>query len=174
MFGLDPVSLMAIAALPVGLISFEVFRASRSSRRNRDDRCGQCGGPLYAPGAVAGPSLLQGHLVCEPCAAKERRSLTRSLIAAGSITLSTVVTLAAVAIWAPSQLGSHPWIPAIATALEYPVLFAGAVAWMKRSNRRTAQRLGLQLQPSLSARNESTLAPTAGAISPIHDGRADA
>ena len=122
-------SVMAIAALPVGMISFEVFRASRSSRRNRENRCGKCGGPLYAPGAVVGPSLLQGHLVCEPCAAKERRRLTRSLIAAGSITALTVLALAAVAIWAPSQLGSHPWLPVIVTALEYPAIFGGAVAW---------------------------------------------
>ena len=90
-------SVMAIAALPVGMISFEVFRASRSSRRNRENRCGKCGGPLYAPGAVVGPSLLQGHLVCEPCAAKERRSLRRSLIAAGGITALTVLALATVA-----------------------------------------------------------------------------
>ncbi|MFN8582668.1 MAG: hypothetical protein U0163_17040 [Gemmatimonadaceae bacterium] len=160
MFGLDLLALMAIAALPVGLISFEVFRASRSARRNREERCGNCGGPLYAPGAMAGPSLLQGHLVCEPCAAKERRDLKRSLVAAGGITASTVLALAAVAIWAPSQLGAHPWIPAIATALEYPVLFAGAVAWMKRANRRAAERLALQAQPSLGAPSDFTLAPT--------------
>ena len=151
MFGLDAISLMAIAALPVGLISFELFRASRSARRNRENRCGKCGGPLYAPGAVIGPSLLQGHLVCEPCAARERRSLARSLIAAGSITALTVLALAVVAVWAPSQLGSHPWLPVIATAVEYPALFGGAVVWMKRANRRAAQRLGIQTQPSLSA-----------------------
>jgi len=174
MFGLDSISLMAIGALPVSMISFEAFRASRSSRRNREDRCGKCGGPLYAPGAAAGPSLLQGHLVCEPCAAKERRSLTRSLIAAGSITTLTVLALATVAIWAPSQLGSHPWIPVIATALEYLALFGGAVVWMKRANRRAAQRLGLRTQPSLSARNDSTLAPTSVGISRIHSGRPDA
>ena len=143
MLGLDPVFLLAIPALPVGLISFEVFRASRSSRRNRDNRCGNCDGPLYAPGAEAGPSLLQGRLVCEPCAVKERRSLTRSLIAAGSITAVAVLALVTVAIWAPSQLGSHPWIPAIATAVQYPMIFGGAIAWMKRANRRAAHRLGL-------------------------------
>ena len=159
MFGLDPMSVVAIAALPVGMISFEVFRASRSSRRNRENRCGKCGGPLYAPGAVVGPSLLQGHLVCEPCAAKERRSLKRSLIAAGGITALTVLALATVAVWAPSELGSHPWLPAIVTALEYPAIFGGAVAWMKRANRRAAQRLGLETQPSLSTRNDTTLAP---------------
>ena len=127
-----------------------------------------------APGAAAGPSLPQRHLVCEPCAAKERRNLTRSLIAAGSITALTVLALATVAIWAPSQLGSHPWLPVIATALEYPALFGGAVVWMKRANRRAAQRLGVQAQPSLSARNDLTLAPTSGGISTIHDGRTDA
>jgi hypothetical protein len=173
MFGLDPSSLMAIAALPVGLISLEVFRASRSSRRNRANRCGKCEGPLYAPGAVVGPSLLQGHLVCEPCAEKERRSLQRSLIVAGGLTSLTVLALATVAIVAPSQLGSHPWLPAIVTALEYPAIFAAAVAWMKRANRRAAQRLGLQTQPSLNARNDSLLAPTAGGLPTIRGGRTD-
>ena len=105
-------------------------------------------------GRRGGSITPQGHLVCEPCAAKERRSLTRSLIAAGTITALTVLALASVAIWAPSQLGAHPWLPAIVTALEYPALFGGAVAWMKRANRRAAKRLGLQTQPSLSARND--------------------
>jgi len=106
-----------------------------------------------------GPSLLQDHLVCEPCAAKERRSLKRSLIAAGGITALTVLALATVAVWAPSELGSHPWLPAIVTALEYPAIFGGAVAWMKRANRRAAQRLGLETRLSLSTRNDTTLAP---------------
>ena len=156
---MDPIVLTTIAALPAGMISFERFRAARSSRRNREDRCGKCGGPLYAPGVLAGPSLVQGHLVCEPCAATERRGATRSLIAAVSITGSTVVALAAVALWAPLQLGSHPWVPAVATAVTYPAIFAGAVAWMKRANRRAAQRLGLQPRPSLSGSNNSILAP---------------
>lgn len=150
--------LLAVVGLPVGLIAIELFRASRSSRRNREDRCGKCGGPLYAPGAVAGPSLLQGHLVCEPCAATERRGLTRSLIAASGITGTVVVALAAVAIWASPQLGAHPWIPAVATAVTYPAIFIGAVAWMKRANRRAARRLGLEPLSSLSPSATSTLA----------------
>ena len=144
MFAIDPTILTTIVALPISLTSFAVLRAARSARRNREDRCGNCGGPLYAPGSLAGPSLLQGHLVCELCAAKERRSLRGSLIAAATITGATALTLAAVAIWAPAQLGSHPWLPAVATALTYPAIFGGAIAWMKRLNRRAAQRLGLQ------------------------------
>lgn len=155
MFGIDPIFLATIAALPVGLISFELVRAARSSRRNREERCGNCGGPVYAPNARVGPSLLQGHLVCEPCATKERRAFIRSLIAAVGITGSTALGLAAVAVWSPSQLGSHPWTPVLATVLGYPALFAGAVVWMKRANRRTAERLGLESQPSLSAANDS-------------------
>lgn len=154
MFGIDPILLTTIAALPVGLISFELVRAARSSRRNREDRCGNCGRTLYAPGAAAGPSLVQGHLVCEPCARNERRRLIRSLIAAVGIIGSTALGLAAVAIWSPSQLGSHPWTPLLATVVTYPPLFAGALVWMKRANRRTAQRLGLQAQPSLIATND--------------------
>jgi hypothetical protein len=154
MFGIDPLFLTTIAALPIGMIGFALVRAARSSRRNREGRCGNCGGSLYAPDAMVGPSLVQGHLVCGPCATKERRSLIRSLIAAAGITGSTALGLAAVALWSPTQLGSHPWTPVLATVLGYPALFAGAVVWMKRANRRTAQRLGLQPQPSVSATND--------------------
>lgn len=174
MVELDPIVLTTILALPVTLISFAVFRASRSARRNREGRCGNCGGPLYAPGALAGPSLLQGHLICEPCAARERRSLRRGLIAAVTISALTVLALAAVAVWAPSQLGSHPWIPAAAASLEYPALFAGAIAWMKRANRRAAHRLGLQRDLPLEASNDSTLALTVGGSATYRGGRAGA
>ena len=144
---MDAILITGIAALPVGIISLERFRASRSFRRNREERCGKCGGPLYVPNAAVGPSLIEGRLVCEPCASKGRRALTRSLIAAVSITGSTVLALAAVAIWAPSELGSHPWLAPVATALTYPPIFAGAIAWMKRANRRAAERLALQPRP---------------------------
>lgn len=140
---MDPILLTAIVALPAGFISYAALRAARSARRNRDDQCGNCGGPLYAPGSHAGPSLLQGHLVCASCATKERRSLRSSLIAAAALTGGAVLALAAVAIWAPGQLGSHPWLPAAATALTYPVMFGGVITYMKRLNRRAAQRLGL-------------------------------
>jgi membrane protein implicated in regulation of membrane protease activity len=174
MVALDPIVLATIVALPVSLISFAVFRASRSARRNREDRCGNCGGPLYAPGALAGPSLLQGHLICEPCAAKERRSLRRGLIAAITIAAVTILALAAVALWAPSQLGSHPWVPVAAASLEYPALFAGAIAWMKRANRRAAHRLGLQRDLSLEGSHDSTLALKAAGMATYRAGRADA
>lgn len=144
MVWLDPIVLAAIFAIPVGATSFAVVLATRAARRNRVDRCGSCGGPLYAPGTLAGPSLLQGRLLCEPCAGKERRTLRGSLIAAATITGVTVVALSAVAIGAPAHLGSHPWVPVIATVLTYPAIFGGAIAWMKRLNRRAAERLGLQ------------------------------
>lgn len=138
MLGIDPIVLATLAALPAALVAFALVRGARSTRRNRAGRCGNCGGPLYAPDAVAGPSLVQGHLVCDPCATRERRSLVRSLIAAVGITAVTAIGLAATAIWYPSELGSHPWTPVLATVFGYPVLFAGAVAWMKRANRRAA------------------------------------
>jgi len=168
---MDPILLTTIAALPVGMISFALFRASRSSRRNREERCGRCGGPLYAPNAAAGPSLIEGHLVCEPCASKRRRALTRSLIAAVSITGSTVLALAAVAVWAPAELGSHPWVPAIATALTYPPIFAGALAWMKRANRNAAQRLGLHPLPALDTSSDATLRPAPHGVATLHRAR---
>ena len=164
MFGIDPLLLGTIVTLPVSLISLAVSRTARSARRNQEERCGTCGGPLYASRAWAGPSLLEGHLICEPCAAKQRRGLRRSLLAAAAITGVAVLALAGVAIWAPSELGSHPWIPVIATVVTYPTLFAGAVAWMKRANRRAAVRLGLPPDPSLDVSNDSTLARTAGGI----------
>ncbi len=162
MVDLDPTLLAAIVALPVSLISLAIVRASRAARRNREERCGRCGGPLYAPGALAGPSLLQGHLICEPCAAKERRGVSRSLLLAGTITAAAIVTLAGVALWAPFELGSHPWIPVIATLVTYPAIFGGAVAWMKRANRRAALRLGLAPDPSLGAASQSAPALNAG------------
>jgi hypothetical protein len=154
-FGIDPLLLGAIVTLPVSLISFAMYRAARSARRNHEERCGTCGGPLYASRAWAGPSLLEGHLICEPCAAKQRRGLPRSLVAAVAITGVAVLALAGVAMWAPYELGSHPWIPVIATLGTYPPLFAGAVAWMKRANRRAALRLGLPLHSSLHASNDA-------------------
>lgn len=175
MFGIDPLLLGAIVTLPVSVISFAIHRAARSARRNHEERCGTCGGPLYASGAGAGPSLLEGHLICELCAAKERRGLQRSLVAAVTITGVAVVALAGVAIWFPSELGSHPWIPALATVVTYPALFGGAAAWMKRLNRRAARRLGVAPHASLRAQPaESTLALTAGEMTGSRSGRMDA
>jgi hypothetical protein len=159
-FGIDPLLLGAIVTLPAGLVSLAVSRTARSARRNREERCGTCGGPLYASRAWAGPSLLEGHLICEPCAAKQWRGLRRSLLAAATITGVAVLALAGVAIWAPSELGLHPWIPVIATVITYPAMFAGAVAWMKRANRRAAVRLGMPPDPLLHASNDATLART--------------
>lgn len=161
MFGIDPLLFGTIVTLPVTLISLAAHRTARSVRRNQDERCGACGGPLYASRAWAGPSLLEGRLICEPCAAKQRRGVRRSLVAAVAITGVAVLGLAGVAIWAPSELGSHPWIPVIATVITYPAVFAGAIAWMKRANRRAALRLGLPQHASLHASSESTLAPAA-------------
>lgn len=173
MFGIDPLLLSAIVTLPVSLISFAIHRATRSARRNDQERCGTCGGPLYASRAWAGPSLLQGHLICELCAAKERRGLRRSLLAAVTITGAAVVTLAGVAIWFPSALGSHPWVPAIATLVTYPTLFGGAAAWMKRANRRAALRFGVPL-PSLHAQpTDSSLVLTAGEMTGSGSGRSN-
>jgi len=173
-FGIDPLLLSTIVALPVSLISLAVYRTVRSARRNHEERCGSCGGPLYASRAWAGPSLLEGHQICEPCAAKQRRGLRRSLLAAVAITGVAVLALAGVAIWAPSELGSHPWVPVIATVVTYPTLFGGAVAWMKRANRRAALRLGVPLHPSLHASNDSTLARIAGGIAGTSSKRTDA
>ena len=162
MFGIDPLLLSAIVTLPVSLISFAMYRAARSARRNHEERCGTCRGPLYASRAWAGPSLLEGHLICEPCAAKERRGVRRSLFVAVTVTALGVLALAGVAIWAPSELGSHPGFPAIATVITYPTLFGGAVAWMKRANRRAAFRLGLPTSSALRASTDSALAQDAG------------
>ena len=174
MVWLDPILLTTILALPASAVSFTVVRAMRAARRNREDRCGSCNGPLYAPGALAGPSLVQGHLVCEPCAAKGRRTLRGSLVAAATITGGTVLSLAAVAIWAPAQLGSHPWVPVVATALTYPAIFGGAIAWMKRLNRRAAQRLGLQAGSSRAGLPSSPTGPPRGALAAGADRGSDA
>jgi hypothetical protein len=165
MVWLDPIVLTTIFALPVSALSLAVVHAMRAARRNREDRCGNCNGPLYAPGALAGPSLVQGQLICEPCAAKERGTLRGSLIAAATITDVAILALVAVAMWAPAQLGSHPWVPVVATALAYPAIFGGAIAWMKRLNRRAAERLGLQPGSSRAGLPNSPPAMPPGAIS---------
>lgn len=164
MFGIAPLLLSAIVTLPVSLISFAMYRAARSVRRNHEERCGTCGGPLYVSRAWAGPSLLEGHLICAPCAANERRGLRRGLFLGITITVVAVVALAGVAMWAPSELGSHPWIPVIATVVTYPAVFGAAVAWMKRANRRAALRLGVAQDSPLTASKDSALALTAGDI----------
>ena len=174
MFGIDPLLLTTIVTLPVSLVSLAVYRTRRSARLNHEERCGTCGGPLYASRAWAGPSLLEGHLICEPCAAKQRRGLRRSLLAAVAITGVAVLALAGVAIWAPSELGSHPWIAVIATVVTYPALFAGAVAWMKRANRRAALRLGVERDLSLDAPTNSARALTMDAGATSYGGRPDA
>ncbi len=156
--GIDPLLLAAIAAVPAGSVSYALVRSARSARRNREDCCGDCGGRLYAADAEAGPFLVQGHLVCAACAAKGRRGLIRSLIAAAGITGAAVFGLAAVAIWWPSELGPHPWTPVIATVVSYPALFAGAVALMKRANRRSALRLGVPPQSALRAADDAARA----------------
>ncbi|MFN8573744.1 MAG: hypothetical protein U0132_16935 [Gemmatimonadaceae bacterium] len=166
MVWLDPVVLTSIIALPVSATAFAVGHAMRAARRNRQERCGNCNGPLYASGAMAGPSLVQGHLVCEPCAANERRTLSGSLVAAGAITGAAVLGLAAVAVWAPAELGTHPWVPVVATVLTYPAIFGGAVAWMKRLNRRAAERLGLQPGASNAVLPSSPPALPAGSLAP--------
>lgn len=174
MFGIDLLLLGAIVTLPISLVSFAVYRAARSARLNHDERCGTCGGPLYASRAWAGPSLLEGHLICEPCAAKQRRGLRRSVVLAVAITGAAILALAGVALWDPSELGSHPWIPVIATVVTYPALFGGAVAWMKKANRRAALRLGVPSDLSLPAPNDAAPGLTRDGIAASRSRRTDA
>jgi hypothetical protein len=75
-----------------------------------------------------------------------------------TITSVTVVALAGVALLAPSLLGAHPWVPVIAGGIEYPVLIAGAIAWMKRMNRRAALRLDLPRDVLLDEASNATRA----------------
>ena len=106
--------------------------------------CTGCRGPLYAPGAFAGPSFVQGKLYCEPCAARLRRRVRAALIGASALTLSAVgagVVLAATHAVVP---GPSAWLLPFVAIAEYGLIFGGAIHWMKRRNvaaRRDLDRL---------------------------------
>ena len=143
----------ALAAIPASMISLATFRSWRSTRRNRSELCGDCGGALYVPQTFAGPSLVQGKLVCEKCAEKQRRKLKRALVTAALWTGGVMASTALVAIASPASLGRLPWLVVAGVAVEYTAIFGGALAWMKRANRRAAAELGIEL-PSRLLREE--------------------
>lgn len=139
---IDLAFLAALAAVPATATAYGVFQSWRAARRNRRERCADCAGELYAPRAFAGPSLVQGRLVCEPCAVKRRRRFRVALILAAGITGGAVLSMAGVALLAPSLLGPGAWLYVAGVAVEYGAVFGGALAWMKRANRKAALRLG--------------------------------
>lgn len=132
--------LIALGTLAMGVVlpGYAVFYAWRARRRNRRELCGHCGGPQYVPGALQGPSVVQGMLVCSPCAARLRRRYV--------VALSLVGTFIAVSVTAEalSPLGGTvipgPLIPLLLVA-EYGGFFGGALWWMRRRNRRKLEEL---------------------------------
>ncbi len=118
--------------LVVALPGYAIFYSWRARRRNRRELCGHCGGPQYAPGTLEGPSVVQGMLVCAPCAARLRRRYVLALSCVGALVAVVVTsgTLAAIG-------GSAPFGPlqALVIAAEYGGFFGGALWWMRRRNR---------------------------------------
>ena len=106
--------------------------------------CTKCRGPLYASGAFAGPSFVQGKLYCEPCAGRLRRRTRAALVAAGVLTLSGIGAGTVLAASHAVVPGASAWFLPFIAAAEYGVVFGGAIRWMKRRNvaaQRTADRL---------------------------------
>jgi hypothetical protein len=104
------------------------------AEREADQACTKCGGPLYAAGAFAGPSLLQGKAYCEPCAVRLRIRTRAALIGAAVLTLSGVGGGVVLAATHAVTVGAGGWLLPVAALAEYGLVFGGAIRWMKRRN----------------------------------------
>ena len=105
---------------------------------------------------MEGPSLLEGLQICSVCAARSRVRLHRALAIAGlmfAMSLAPAVVLAA-------QSDEYWWVALLASVLEYGAIFGGALAWMKRANRRRFAQLGtgeVWPEPSMSPKADTIL-----------------
>lgn len=130
------IAFLAFGSSPVALAGYAIACARRARKRNAADLCGHCASRLYAPRAFEGPSFVEGHFACAPCAAKSRRRFSAALATAAAITASgTVVGVVAVVTAGPT-MGLVAWSAPMVAICELGLMFGGAVAWMKRRNRR--------------------------------------
>lgn len=109
--------------------------------------CAHCAGPKYAAPAYYPPALVQGRIVCGPCAARHRRRTTVALVTSG--TLSGVAVLSTVGI---AVAGTAGWAVPVVVGVQYVGVFGGAVAWMKRRNRAPVRALTKGEAGSVSSR----------------------
>jgi hypothetical protein len=127
-----------LAVTPVAGAAYAAAFAYRAGRRNAVERCGHCGGPQYASGALTGPSLVQGRLVCAACAARSARRMQLAL--GGTVALGGAVVIGTTLGAALSGGGAFWWFPT-AAVVQYSLLTGGAVTWMKRRNRLAGRAL---------------------------------
>ena len=107
--------------------------------------CTKCHGSLYAPQTFVGPSLVQGMLYCEPCAARLRLRTRAALIGAGALTLSGIGAGVMLAATHAVILGPGAWLLPFIAAAEYGLVFGGAIRWMKRRNAAAHLELGVPM-----------------------------
>ena len=136
---LDPITavLGLMIGIPAGLGIAVIAARVRGMRRNAVEGCAHCAGPLYAPGSGVGPSLLEGLLLCAPCAA---RNASRLHLALGIVAGMTVLAIGSGVVLGFMQGGAWWAAPAVAAA-EGAVLFGGTIGWMKYLNRLRAAEL---------------------------------
>lgn len=127
---------LAVCSTPALGAGYAGFFAWRARRRNAAGVCGHCGGPQYAAPSYGTPALVQGRLVCAPCAVRSRRRTAVALGTAGALTGAAVLATTTAAV-----VGTGGWVLPAVVAVEYVGVFGGAVAWMKRRNRSAARTL---------------------------------
>lgn len=127
---------LALCSMPLVGGGYAAFFAWRARRRNADDLCGHCGGPQYAAPGYDAPALVQGRLVCAPCAVRNRRRTTVALATAGTLSGVAVVSMITMAV-----AGTADWAVPAVVGVQYLGVFGGAVAWMKRQNRAAVRLL---------------------------------
>jgi hypothetical protein len=133
---LATVALATICALPATAAAYAGFDSWRGRKRNDAGLCARCAGPQYAAPAYGAPSLVQGRMMCAPCADRLRTRTRIALLAAGALSVTAVAATAMAA-----ALSTGGWLLPVVVAGEYCAMFGGAVAWMKRRNRAAAREL---------------------------------
>lgn len=129
-------ALAAICALPATAAGYAGYFSWCGRRRNDAELCARCAGPQYAAPAYDAPSLVQGRVMCAPCADRLRVRTRLALVTAGSLSVTAVAAMGMAA-----ALSTGGWLLPVVVAGEYCAMFGGAVLWMKRRNRAAAREL---------------------------------
>src|SRR5687767_3491418 len=87
-----------LCSVPGLLAGYAGFFAWRGGRRNAREACAHCGGPQYARPDYHAPALVQGRLVCAPCAERSRRRLRVALVGAGALGATAVLAVGTAAV----------------------------------------------------------------------------
>ena len=130
--------IIAVLLFPFGLAVHQ-RQLRRASRLNSGDMCGRCG-TQSEQGEASGTFVIEGVVVCTPCAERQRRRLLVLLpilfllvVAAGLSTVTGVV-------FGGMELGwylNSRMIPLFASVVGFGLLSWGAIKSMKSANLRT-------------------------------------